>query len=125
MLVIVVPFANTNNRGFWLMLLLMLSFLTSVELNQAGPTCLLREELLCVFPVVNLLMSPSNSLKTLASRFLSMVNGLIIDLVSSHHSEENACTKWTPVGPQSSALLRLYHLLFEVISGFILFLNFY
>ena len=107
------------------MIFLMLSFLTYVELNQAGPTCLLREELLCVFPVVNLLMSPSNSIKAMASRFLSMVDGLIIDLISSHHSGENACTKWTPICPQSSALLRLYHLLFEVISGFLLFLNFY
>lgn len=100
--------------------LLMVSFLTSAELNKAGSTCLLREELLCVFPVVNLLMSSSNSIKAVASDFLSMVNGLIIDLVFSHPSGENACTKQAAVDPHSSALLRLlYHLLFEVISSLI------
>jgi hypothetical protein len=104
----------------------MISFLTSIELNKTGPTCLLREELLCIFPVVNLLMSPSNSIKAMASNFLSMVDGLIVDFVSSHPSGENACTMWNSVGPHSSALLRLlHHLLFEVIPWPLSLFKFY
>ncbi|KAJ3700903.1 hypothetical protein LUZ61_004608 [Rhynchospora tenuis] len=88
------------------------------DLNSAGPTCYLKEELLCIFPVVNMLMSPSNSVKAMASHFLSTVNGLILDLISSHPSEENACSSWTPVDPHSSAFLRLLHyLMFEVQSS--------
>ncbi|KAJ4765519.1 Protein RST1 [Rhynchospora pubera] len=88
------------------------------DLNSSGPTCLLKEELLCIFPVVNMLMSPSNSVKAMASRFLSMVNGLILDLISAHSSEENACSSWTPVDPHSSVLLRLLnYLMFEVQSS--------
>ncbi|KAJ1684988.1 hypothetical protein LUZ63_016378 [Rhynchospora breviuscula] len=88
------------------------------DLNNAGPTCLLKEELLCIFPVVNMLMSPSNSVKAMASHFLSMVNGLILDLISAHPSEENVCSSWTPVDPHSSVFLRLLHyLMFEVQSS--------
>ncbi|XP_062193776.1 protein RST1 isoform X2 [Phragmites australis] len=47
----------------------------------------LNEELLCVLPVINLAISPSKSVKAVASHVLSRFSLLVLDLPASHSSE--------------------------------------
>ncbi|KAJ3694479.1 hypothetical protein LUZ60_009959 [Juncus effusus] len=93
----------------------LLIFLTDWKhqtgLNKSGR---LREELFCVFSVVALLMSPSKSVKAMASNFLLRINEFIVDLLRFSPSDENLGFNWTPpVGTHASVLFRLLHLWFE------------
>lgn len=77
------------------------------ENNNKGTFCYYGEELLYIFPLINLLSSPSRSVKTLASQLLSRATRIVSDLAVDLRSVQIPPAQ-TSMG-LGSVLLRLWH----------------
>ncbi|XP_042456938.1 protein RST1-like [Zingiber officinale] len=77
------------------------------ENNNKRTFCYYGEELLYIFPLINLLSSPSRSVKTLASQLLSRATRIVLDLAVDLGSVQIPPAQ-TSMG-LGSVLLRLWH----------------
>uniref|UniRef100_A0A0E0JEK9 DUF3730 domain-containing protein n=1 Tax=Oryza punctata TaxID=4537 RepID=A0A0E0JEK9_ORYPU len=79
------------------------------------------EEIVCVLPVINLVISPSKSVKSVASRVLSRFHVLVLDLLASCSSEQQDISMVHHISKPTSILPKLVHHLWSQSSssGFI------
>uniref|UniRef100_A0A0E0MRW9 DUF3730 domain-containing protein n=1 Tax=Oryza rufipogon TaxID=4529 RepID=A0A0E0MRW9_ORYRU len=79
------------------------------------------EEIVCVLPVINLVISPSKSVKSVASHVLSRFHVLVLDLLASCSSEQQDSSMVHHISKPTSILPKLVHHLWSQSSssGFI------
>uniref|UniRef100_A0A0E0BXQ1 DUF3730 domain-containing protein n=1 Tax=Oryza meridionalis TaxID=40149 RepID=A0A0E0BXQ1_9ORYZ len=79
------------------------------------------EEIVCVLPVINLVISPSKSVKSVASHVLSRFHVLVLDLLASCSSEQRDSSMVHHISKPTSILPKLVHHLWSQSSssGFI------
>uniref|UniRef100_A0A0D9UX89 DUF3730 domain-containing protein n=1 Tax=Leersia perrieri TaxID=77586 RepID=A0A0D9UX89_9ORYZ len=68
-----------------------------------------REEILCVLPVINLVMSPSKSVKSVASHVLSRLHLLVLDLLAPCSSEQHDSSFVHHISKPATILPKLVH----------------
>ncbi|PKA49872.1 hypothetical protein AXF42_Ash004414 [Apostasia shenzhenica] len=84
------------------------------ELSNKSASCYFREELFLVFPVINLLSSPSQSVKAATSRLLLLAESFILGFTSASKETKVFCTGFPAMSKLEYIPLRLLHyLLFQ------------
>ncbi|XP_010936627.1 protein RST1 isoform X1 [Elaeis guineensis] len=96
-----------------LFILKLLNFLvewkTENEINIKRTANCISEELLCVFPVINLLSSPSKSVKAAATCILSKMDRLLLDLPVAPGKPLISDAIFPSISTPESILFRLLH----------------
>lgn len=106
---------------FVLEIWLMCSSLVVPEYPMKGVTSHLSEELLFIFPVINLLVSPSKSVKAAASYLLILVERLVAELSVEPNKFSKSSSQFQHASKLESITFRLLnHLWFQVVIDLLL-----
>nr|CAD1842905.1 unnamed protein product [Ananas comosus var. bracteatus] len=101
-----VEFEHEQLAGLKLLILLTdWKYVDDVGIKESAGR--LGEELLCVFPVISLMMSPSKSIKSAAAHFLSTVERLILGLLAAPSRKQIANAGVSSISTPESILFRV------------------
>ncbi|XP_020572456.1 protein RST1 isoform X2 [Phalaenopsis equestris] len=95
-----------------LKLLILLMEWKTQELGTIRSSCSLNEELLIVFPVINLLSSPSKSIKSAVTHLLSLAERFVLNFMGVFNKAEVSGADFPDLIEIESIPLRLLHHLF-------------
>ena len=85
------------------------------EDNSKGIACYHGEDLLCIFPLINLLSSPSQSVKASASHLLSRASRQVLELSDDPRKVQIPMSGTSTLRLGFILLRLLHHLWFQVI----------
>lgn len=99
---------------FWGTLILFHVYVSALRTNEAVHH--FSEEIVCVLPVINLVISPSKSVKSVASHVLSRFHVLVLDLLASCSSEQQDSSMVHHISKPTSILPKLVHHLWSQVN---------